>query len=185
MELPVESGEWSLDPAHSAVEFAVRHLGISSVRGRFKDATATVVVGDDLASTSLSAEVEMASVDTGNADRDAHLRSTDIFDVESRPKMTFRSTAVAEGADGVYRLTGDLTINGRTRTEVFDARFFGTETFPMDGSRRAGFEATARIDKTDYGVDFNVPLTEGGFMLSDKVDVTIHAQLIGPAAQDG
>lgn len=185
MALPVQAGEWSLDPAHSAVEFSVRHLGISSVRGRFKDAAATLVVGDDLPSSSLSAEIQMASVDTGNADRDGHLQGTDIFNVETQPKMQFQSTAIAAAGDGSYQVTGDMTINGRTNSEALDITFFGTETFPMDGSTRAGFAASGQIDKTDYGIDFNVPLTSGGFMLSDKIDVTIDAQLVGPASAEG
>ncbi|MGI9595358.1 MAG: YceI family protein [Acidimicrobiales bacterium] len=181
MALPIEGGQWSLDPAHSAIEFAVRHLGISTVRGRFTEAAATLVVGEALDSSSLSAEIQMASVSTGNTDRDGHLQSTDIFNVETQPTMSFQSSSITETGSGAYRVSGDMTINGRTNTESFDATFFGTETFPMDGSTRAGFEATGQIDKTDYGIDFNVPLTEGGFMLSDKIDVTIHAQLVAPA----
>ena len=183
MALPVAKGDWSLDPAHSVVEFAVRHLGISTVRGRFKDASATLSVGDDLASSSLSAEVQMASVDTGNADRDGHLQSTDIFNVEAQPVMSFRSTSIGETGDGSYQVTGDMTVNGHTSAETLSVSFFGTEVFPMDGSTRAGFEATGQINKAEYGIDFNVPMTSGGFMLSDKIDITVHAQLVGPAAE--
>lgn len=180
MALPLASGEWSLDPAHSGVEFAVRHLGISTVRGRFGGVEATLDVGGTLSSSSLSAEIDLSTVDTGNADRDAHLRGTDFFDVETRPTMVFRSQAIQESGDGSYEITGELTINGQTRTETLTANFSGIETFPMDGSTRAGFDASGRIDRTDYGIDFNVPLASGGAMLSDDVDVTLHAQLIGP-----
>ena len=96
--------------------------------------------------------------------------------------MRFVSTGIAEGDDGAYRLTGDLTIHGETRSEELRVLFSGTEDNPLDGSTRAGFEATGRIDRTDYGVDWNVPLTAGGFMLANEIDLTISAQLIGPSA---
>lgn len=182
MALPIQQGEWALDPAHSVVEFAVRHLGISTIRGRFGDVNAKLSIGPDVGSSTLTAEIDMSSVDTGNSDRDAHLRGTDFFDVETQPKMTFRSTSLAEVGDGSYSVTGDLTINGHTRSETLTARFFGTETFPMDGSTRAGFEATGQIDRTAYGIDFNVPLSGGGSMLSDRIDVALHAQLVGPTS---
>ena len=181
MSLPISAGEWTLDPAHSVVEFAVRHLGISTIRGRFGGVEATLTVGDDLGGSSLTAEIDMSSVDTGNADRDAHLRSTDIFDAETHPTMTFRSTEIAEDGDGSFRLTGDMTINGHTAPESLIARFHGTETFPMDGSTRAGFEATGTIDRTAYGITFNAPLASGGMMLSDDVEVVLDAQLVGPS----
>ncbi len=180
MALPVQQGEWSMDIAHSSVGFSAGHLGITAVRGRFTEGSATLVVGDDLASSSLSAEIAMASVDTGNADRDGHLRSTDIFNVEAQPKMTFRSTAITESGDGSYQVTGELTLNGQTKSEMLDVTFSGTEVFPLDQSNRAGFSAVGVIDKTDYGIDFNVPLSAGGFMLSDKIEITIDTQLVGP-----
>lgn len=181
MSLPITVGEWVLDPAHSVVSFRVRHLGISTVRGRFGEVEATLTVGDDLALTSLSATVDMSSVDTGNPDRDAHLRSTDIFDADTNPAMLFRSTAIDDSGEGAYQVTGDLTINGHTQSETLAARFAGTETFPMDGSTRAGFEASATIDRSAYGIDFNVPLASGGAMLSNEVDIVLDAQLVGPA----
>lgn len=182
MSLPITAGEWTLDPAHSVVSFRVRHLGISTVRGRFGEVEATLTIGDDLSGTTLNASVDMSSVDTGNADRDAHLRSTDIFDADTNPPMTFQSTTIADAGDGVYRVVGDMTINGHTQSETLEARFGGTETFPMDGSARAGFEASGTIDRSAYGIDFNVPLASGGPMLSDNVELILDAQLIGPSA---
>lgn len=181
MALPLGSGDWNLDPAHSVVGFAVRHLGISSIRGRFTDVSATLTVGDVLAATSLQAEVEMASVSTGNEGRDGHLQSTDIFNVESQPKMVFASTSIAEAGDGRYQVTGDMTINGATRTETLEVEFFGSETNPMDGSVRAGFAAAGSIDRTAYGIDWNVPMPGGGAMLATTIAITLDAQLIGPA----
>jgi polyisoprenoid-binding protein YceI len=182
MRLPLPSGAWSLDPAHSVVEFSVRHLGISTIRGRFVGIEATMQVGDDLSSSSLSAEIDMSTVDTGDANRDGHLRSSDIFDVERQPKMTFTSTAIADQGGGRYTVVGDMTINGTTRSETLDVEFAGTGSNPLDGSTRAGFSATGHIDRTAYGVDWNVPLPAGGFMLSNDIDLTLHAQLIGPSS---
>ena len=183
MALPLTSGDWTMDPAHSVVGFSVRHLGISTIRGRFGDASATLRVGDDLASTSLNAEVDMSSVSTGNEGRDGHLQSTEIFDVESQPKMSFASTSIAEAGDGRYRVTGDLTLNGTTNAETLDVEFFGTETNPMDSSTRAGFAATGKVDRTRYGIDWNVPMPGGGAMLGNDIAVTLDAQLIGPSQE--
>lgn len=182
MTLPLGPGAWTLDPAHSAVEFSVRHLGISTIRGRFGGVEATLEVGDDLGSCSLAAEVDMSSVDTGNADRDGHLRSTDIFNVEDQPRMTFASAEIVERGDGRYAVTGDLTLNGATRSQTLDVTFAGTGDNPLDGSTRAGFSATGVVDRTAYGIDWNVPLPAGGFMLGNDIDVTLHAQLIGPSS---
>ncbi len=181
MTTPLASGDWTMDPAHSVVGFSVRHLGISLIRGRFTDASATLTVGDDLAATSLSAEIEMASVTTGNEGRDGHLQSTEIFNVEAQPKMGFRSTSISEAGDGRYRVTGDLTLNGTTGSETLDVEFFGSETNPMDQSVRAGFAATGAIDRTAYGIDWNVPMPAGGGMLATTIDITLDAQLVGPA----
>lgn len=183
MALPLDTGVWNLDPAHSVVGFSVRHLGISSVRGRFTDVAASLTVGGDLASSTLQAEVEMASVSTGNEGRDGHLQGTDIFNVESQPKMTFMSTSIAESGDGHYQVTGEMTINGTTRPETLDVEFFGSQTNPMDNSVRAGFAATGSIDRSAYGIDWNVPIPGGGMMLANTIAVTLDAQLIGPTAE--
>lgn len=181
MSLPLPSGTWTLDPVHSNIGFAVRHLGISTLRGRFGSAEATLSVGDGLASSALNAEVDMSSVDTGNADRDGHLQGTDFFSVESQPKMSFVSESIEEAGDNRFRLTGTLTLNGHSQSETLDAEFFGSEKNPMDGSTRAGFEATGRIDRTAYGIGWNVPLDAGGVMLGTDIDITLNAQLVGPA----
>lgn len=183
MALPLSKGDWTMDPAHSVVGFSVRHLGISTIRGRFTDASATLSVGDDLASTALSAEIEMASVSTGNEGRDGHLQSTDIFNVESQPKMSFASTSITEAAGGGYQVTGNLTLNGTTHPETLDVEFFGTETNPMDSSSRAGFAASGKVDRTKYGIDWNVPMPGGGAMLANDIAVTLDAQLVGPSAE--
>jgi polyisoprenoid-binding protein YceI len=182
MALPLTPGDWTLDPAHSVVGFSVRHLGISLIRGRFTDVTATLTVGADLGASGLFADVAMASVTTGNEARDGHLQSTEIFNAENQPTMSFRSTSIAEAGGGRYQLVGDMTINGTTRTETLDVELVGTETNPMDSSLRAGFAATGSIDRTAYGIDWNVPMPDGGGMLAATIDITLDTQLIGPSA---
>ncbi len=178
--LPLAPGAWALDPQHCTVEFTARHMAISKIRGRFHTFDASVIVGDSLNGSSLSAKVDMSSVDTNNADRDAHLRNSDFFHVEQHPEMTFQSTEIVSDGDNNYGVIGDLTINGVTRQERLDVVFHGTETFPGDGSIHAGFEATATISRTDYGVDFNVPLGAGGFVISDQIGIELDIQLLAP-----
>ncbi len=151
------------------------------IRGRFTDVSATLDVGGEPDGSVLSAEVGMASVTTGDENRDGHLRSTEIFDVESQPKMGFTSTAITEVGDGRYQVAGDMTINGTTNGETLDVQFGGTEGNPLDGSTRAGFSATGSIDRTTYGIDWNVPLPGGGAMLGNTINLTLDAQLIAPS----
>lgn len=173
--LPVPAGTWNIDPSHSSVEFVVRHMGLSKVRGRFDAFTASLEVGEELAESSLAAEVDLASVSTGNSDRDQHLQGTDFFDVETNPKMAFRSKRI-DGTDAEYAVTGDLTINGVTREVAFDVEFNGTETFPFDQSVHAGFSATGAISRKDYGIEFEVPLGADKVMIGDKITIELEAQ---------
>lgn len=177
--LPLAAGTWPADAAHSTVGFVVRHLGLSKVRGRFDAFTATVTVGDDLASTSVHAEIDMSSVKTGNSDRDAHLASSDFFNAEANPTMTFTSTSI-EGAGEEYTMTGELTINGITKPIALDVEFFGTELAPMDQSTRAGFSATGSASRKDYGIDFNLALGGDKVLISDKVTIELDFQFIAP-----
>lgn len=179
-QLPLEPGIWALDSLHSTVEFTARHMAISKVRGRFATFDAHVIVGDSLATSSLSATVDMGSVDTGNADRDAHLRNSDFFNADTHPEMTFQSTAITDLGDGTFAVAGDLTINGRTNSESLKIVFHGTETFPGDGSVHAGFEATGLINRTDYDIVFNVPLAAGGVVISEKIGIELDVQLVAP-----
>ena len=181
-KLPLQAGTWSLDPLHCTVEFTARHMAISKVRGRFHTFDATLIVGDSLEDSSLVASVDMSSVDTGNEDRDGHLRNSDFFHVDQHPTMSFKSTAITNTGPNTYDLVGGLTINDTTNTETLNVVFHGTETFPGDGSLHAGFEATTTISRTDYGVDFNVPLAAGGFVISDKIGIELDIQMLAPAA---
>lgn len=179
--LPLQAGTWTIDPAHSSVEFVIRHLGLSKVRGRFNAFDATVVVGSDLADTRLTATVDLSSVDTNNADRDAHLRSTDFFGVDAHPQMTFASTEVRQDGED-YTLVGELTINGATRPVELEVEFNGVETYPMDQKRHAGFSATGTITRSDFGIDFDVPLGVDKVALGDKVKIELEIQLVEPTA---
>ncbi len=181
--LPLAPGTWGLDAPHCTVEFVVRHMGISKVRGRFRGFEATVDVGDALETSVLRASVDMASVDTGDADRDAHLRGADFFDVDRHPRMMFESTSITPVGDDAFDVAGDLTIKGVTGRETLSVRFDGTEVFPGDESLHAGFEASTSIRRTDYGVDFNVPLGAGGFVISDTVRVELDVQLLAPGGR--
>jgi polyisoprenoid-binding protein YceI len=178
--LPLASGTWNADPSHSTVGFTVRHLGLAKVRGRFDDVEASLVVGDDLVTSSVNAVINMGSVSTGNPDRDGHLQSSDFFNSEANPTMQFNSTAIT-GSDGEYSLAGDLTINGITQQVELDVEFFGTSVFPMDQSTRAGFSATGSISRKDFGIEFNVPLGGDKVMISDKVAIELDLQLVAPS----
>ena len=175
--LPLPIGTWTADPSHTTVGFSVRHLGLSKVRGRFEGVTAQLVVGDDLASSNVTAEIEMASVSTGNSDRDAHLASTDFFGAENNPKMTFVSKQIV-GSGEEYKLVGDLTLNGITKPVELDVEFFGTSVFPADQSTRAGFSATGSLSRKDYGIEFNMALGGDKVMISDKVALDLDVQLV-------
>ncbi|MWA10375.1 YceI family protein [Streptomyces sp. BA2] len=172
--LPLPTGSWEIDPFHSAVNFTIRHLGISKVRGRFTEVTAGLVVGESAETSSVTATIALASIDTGNKDRDAHVRAPDLLDVERRPTMTFRSTRVI-GKEDEWTLEGELTIGDVTKPITLAVEFGGLQAFPGDAQRHAGFEATGEIKRSDYGLDF------GAGMLGDVVKIQLDMQFLEPA----
>lgn len=180
-QLPLTAGLWTIDPHHTEVGFAVRHLGLAKVRGRFDDVSGSVEISDDVTATRVEAVIGLGSVSTGNADRDGHLRSGDFFDVDTNPTMTFRSTEVT-GRDDEYTLAGELTIGGVTRPIELDVEFFGTTEFPADQSLRAGFSATGELSRKEFGIEFNMPLGGDKVLISDKVTIELDVQLVAPAA---
>ncbi len=177
--LPLDIGTWQVDTAHSSVEFTVRHLGLSKVRGRFNRFDASLAVGGSLADSALNATVELASVDTNNPDRDAHLQGTDFFGVEQNPTLRFDSTTIVGDGD-TYTVDGELTLNGVTKPVRLDVEFNGTEVYPMDAKTHAGFSATTTISRSDYGVEFDVPLGVDKVAIGDKVAVELEIQLVQP-----
>jgi polyisoprenoid-binding protein YceI len=177
--LPLAAGTWTIDPVHSDVTFSVRHLGLAKVRGRFNDFGGTVAIGDDLASTQVDAEIDLSSVDTHNPDRDTHLKSSDFFDIESNRTMSFRSTSI-EGEGDTYTMEGELTVGGVTGPVSLEVEFFGSETFPVDQSTRAGFSATTTLSRSDFGISFDVPIGPEKMVIGDKVSVELDIQLVAP-----
>jgi polyisoprenoid-binding protein YceI len=171
-------GTWQADPAHSEVAFSVRHLMVSKVRGRFTDFEATIVTADDPLASSVTATIQMASIETGNAIRDEHLRSADYFEVGTYPTMTFRSTGVRRDYDGGV-VEGELTLHGVTRPVLLavEVNGFGPDPF---GGHRAGFTATAQFSRREFGIDLTVALDTGGVAVGDTVTVELEIEAVRP-----
>ncbi|MFF7362663.1 YceI family protein [Streptomyces sp. NPDC008125] len=176
------TGTYTIDPAHSRIGFTVRHAMVTNVRGSFGEHEGTLVLnGTDPHHSTASIDVRIASIDTGIADRDGHLRSGDFFDVEAFPLMTFRSTSAEQLGGDTYRITGDLTIKDVTRPLSIDLEFNGSATDPY-GNQRVGFEGSADILRSDWGLTWNAALETGGVMVSDKVKLTFDISAIKAAA---
>lgn len=172
----LQAGTWTVDPVHSEIAFSVRHMMVSKVRGRFDAFTGTVVTDDDLTASSVTAEVEMTSINTNNTDRDAHVRSQAFFEVETYPTMTYRSTGVRPEGDG-HVLDGELTLKGRTlpvplRVELNGA---GPDAF---GGTRAGFTATGELSRKAFGVDMEMPMDGGGVVVGDKITLSFEIEAV-------
>ena len=172
---------WDLDPSHTSVHFSVKHLMIATVRGEFSKVAGTVTLDPkDMTRSSISATIDAASVGTRDAQRDAHLRSPDFLDTEKFPTIEFRSTRVVRTAHG-FDVTGNLTIRGVTRPVVLQVETGGTELKDPFGNLKRGASATARINRKDFGLQWNVALEAGGFAVGDEVKIEIDVELIGRA----
>jgi polyisoprenoid-binding protein YceI len=168
---------WSIDPAHTEVGFAVRHMMITTVKGRFADVSGRVVIDEaDPARSELDIAIAAASIDTRNEQRDEHLRSGDFFDAANHPQLTFRSRRIEDRGDGELEVTGDLTIRGETREVVLVVEEQGSGIDPWGGERR-GYTATTRIDRTDFGLTWNQALEAGGVLVANEVRIVIDVQL--------
>ncbi|WP_438291487.1 YceI family protein [Streptomyces sp. HUAS TT7] len=175
------SGTYTIDPAHSSIGFTVRHAMVTNVRGSFTEHEGTLTLdGENPGASSASIDVKIASIDTGIADRDGHLRSGDFFDAEQFPVMSFRSTEAKELGGDKYRIVGDLTIKDVTRPLSIDLEFNGSATDPY-GNQRIGFEGSAEILRSDWGLTWNAALETGGVMVSDKVKLTFDISAIKSA----
>ena len=165
-----------IDPSHSTVGFTVRHAGIGKTRGHFDDFSGSIEVADESTpeGSSATATIAAASVNTGNADRDNHLRSADFFDVETFPEWTFTTTGVT-GTREEFVLSGDLTIHGVTRSVDIDVTFEGTATDPF-GFDRAAFEGTTTISRKDFGLTWNKAQAAGGVLVGDKIAITLEIE---------
>ncbi len=182
MALPanVTTGIWTLDPSHSEIGFTVRHAGISKVRGQFTDAAATLDLAEAVTDSKVNASIKTASFDSGDANRDGHVRGEDFFDVETFPEISFVSSAIVPKGDA-YELQGDLTIKGITRPVVLETEFNGVAVDPF-GNTRAGLSAETTISRKDFGLTWNAVLEAGGVLVSDKVAINLELAFIAPAA---
>lgn len=172
-DLSQYTGTWTIDPTHTRLGFVARHAMVTKVRGSFTDFEGSLTLaGANPAASSITLTAQLASIDTGNADRDAHLRSPDFFDVENNPAMTFASTSVKHSDGDEFVLVGDLTIKGVTRSVEIEVELDGIVTDPF-GNTRAGFEGEAEISRKDFGLTWNVPLDGGGVLVSDKIKIQL------------
>lgn len=181
---PVESlgltaGIWNLDAAHSEVGFTVRHAGISKVRGKFNTVEAVLTLADTLEDSSVSATIQADSFDSGDANRDGHVRGTDFFEVENHPTLTFVSQSISGGAED-FELTGELTMRGVTKVVTFKGEFNGVAVDPF-GATRAGFDAKTVISRKEFGMVWNAALEAGGVLVSDKVTISMDVAFVKAA----
>lgn len=174
---------WTLDPGHSQIEFAVKHMMITTVRGQFRGFEAEVDFDEERPErSSVVAHIDASTIETGMEARDAHLRSADFFDAETYPQLTFRSTAIAAKGDG-YRIDGDLTIRGVTRPVSLEAEIGGVVP-NLQGGRRAAFNATTKISRKAWGLEWNVALESGGFLVGDEIKISIDLAALQAEAVD-
>jgi polyisoprenoid-binding protein YceI len=174
---------WQLDTVHSHVGFSVKHLMVATARGQFKSYTGTVRIDPkDFTRSTFEGEIDVASIDTGNADRDTHLRANDFFDVPNHPKITFKSTSIEAKGESEYIVHGDLTMRGVTRPIALEVEFLGTAK-SLYGYTAAGFSARGTINRKDFGVSFNAALETGGFALGEKVKLELDIEAIYQADQ--
>ncbi|HEY0936683.1 MAG TPA: YceI family protein [Trebonia sp.] len=170
------AGTWVIDPVHSEVSFTVRHMMVSKVRGRFDKFEGTIVTTDDPLASTVTASVDLDSINTNQEQRDAHVRSADFFEVEKYPAMTFVSTAVKQGEEG-FIMEGDLTLKGVTKTVAFNLEVNGIGPDAYGGTR-IGFSAETQINRSDFGVTFNGPIpgVPGGTVVSEKVTINLEIE---------
>ena len=177
---------WHTDPAHSLTEFSIRHMMVSNVRGRFGGISGTIIdAGDDPKYSSVKAAIDVTTLITGDPQRDEHLRSPDFFDVAKYPSITFESRRIA-GSREKFTIIGDLTIHGLTREVSLDVTFNGTGTNPI-GQTVAGFSAETKLNRKDFGLNWNVALEAGGFLVGDQLKVELELEAVrqdqAPAAE--
>jgi polyisoprenoid-binding protein YceI len=174
---------WQIDLAHSEVTFSVKHMMISTVRGKFSRFSGTVDANEqNPAGAQIAVQIEAASLDTGNEQRDTHLRSPDFFDVERFPNITFKSTRIEQRGDSEYAMHGDLTIRDVTKPVVLNVEYAGQAKSPW-GVVSAGFSAQTKINRKDWGLNWNVALETGGWLVSDEIRISIEVELQQQAEQ--
>jgi polyisoprenoid-binding protein YceI len=176
---PAAVTTWKLDPAHSHAEFKIKHMMISNVKGSFSGLSGTLTEhAADTILSSIEASIDVSTISTGDAQRDAHLKSADFFDVEKFPTMLFKSTQVRPNGDGGYNVTGDLTIHGQTRQQTFVVDGPSEPAKDPWGNTRIGLSATTKINRKDYGLSWNAALETGGILVADDVNIALEVQFI-------
>lgn len=172
----MNDNHWNIDTAHTAIGFAVRHMVVSKVRGRFAKYSGAITLDEaDPTRSSVDVRIDASSIDTGVADRDTHLRSADFFDVERFPELRFQSTKIEKVGDDRYRLVGALTIRDVTREIALDVEYGGRGKDPW-GNERIGFVAKASLDRKDFGLTWNQVLEAGGILVGDRVEIDVDVQ---------
>jgi polyisoprenoid-binding protein YceI len=174
-ELGLSTGTYTIDPAHSEVAFVIRHL-MTKVRGSFTEFSGTFVIAENVLESKAAVEIQINSINTRNADRDNHIRSAEILDLESHPNITFVSTGVRENG-AKYLLDGDLTIRNVTRPVTLDLEFNGSDQ-DFTGATRVGFSASTSLSRKEYGIEFNIPLGGDKALLGDNVDIQLEVQAL-------
>ena len=173
---------WNIDSSHSGVNFSIRHMVVSKVRGRFAKYAGTIALDEgDLTRSVVQATIDASSIDTGTPQRDTHLRSADFFDAEKFPELQFRSKRIEKVEDARYRVVGDLTIRDVTREVSLDVEYGGRTKDPW-GNERIGFIATTALDRKDFGLGWNQVLEAGGVLVGDRVDIELEVQAVKAAA---
>lgn len=178
------AGAYDIDGPHTSVEFVGRHLMITKVRGRFNDVRGQITIAEDPEQSHVEVEIGVASLSSGNDDRDAHLKSADFFDAEQYPTITFASTAVRPLRDNAWELTGDLTVRGTTRPITLQVDFDGGGASPM-GDERIGFSAATEVNREDFGLTWNVGLETGGVLVGKTVRIELAVQAIAASKATG
>jgi polyisoprenoid-binding protein YceI len=171
-----QAATWNIDPVHSEVGFSVRHMMVSKVRGRFTKFSGQLVTAENPLESSVTAEIDLASINTGQEQRDQHIQSADFFEVETYPTMTYKSTGIRV-EDGEYVLDGDLTLKGVTKNVPLRLELQGFGEDPY-GGYRAGFTATGEINRRDFNVNFSAPMQNGGAVVADKIQLHLEIEAV-------
>jgi polyisoprenoid-binding protein YceI len=165
--------KWTVDASHSNVEFSVKHMMIAKVKGSFHSFEAQIEADpNDLTTADIQFQVDLSSIDTRNSDRDAHLKTADFFDIENNPKLVFQSTQITKTGDGEYKVAGNLSLHGVTRSETFSVSFEGAGKDPW-GNEKVGFSGQGSLKRSDYGLTYNAVLETGGLLIGDEVKISI------------
>jgi len=170
------AGKWTIDPVHSYVGFTVRHMMVSKVRGHFTEFSGELTTAEDPLQSSVTATIDLRSIDTSNGQRDDHIRSADFFEVETHPHMNYRSTGIRE-EDGEFILDGELTLKGVTRQVPLALEISGFGPDAMGGTR-CGFSASGEVNRSDFGVSYNGPIPGGGTVISEKVQINLDIEAV-------